>query len=114
VAAYAAGERQIWVDGDLNVNSNVTIGSANDPIILVVDGDVHFNGTIQLYGVVYSTGMTWDNTGGGGALIRGAAISEGNYTGNGTPDYFYDPNVLSRLRNTLTSFVRVPGSWRDF
>jgi hypothetical protein len=113
-AAYAAGERQIWVDGPLTVNSNVSIGSASDPLILVVDGDVHFNGTIQLYGVVYSTGMTWDNTGGGGALIRGAAISEGNYEGTGTPDYFYDPNVLSRLRNTLTSFVRVPGSWRDF
>lgn len=114
LAAYAAGERQIWVDGDLEVNANVDIGTANDPIILVVDGDVHFNGDIELYGVVYSTGMTWDNTGGGGALIRGAAISEGNYTGNGTPDYYYDPNVLNRLRNTLTSFVRVPGSWRDF
>ena len=108
--------RQIWVEGDLNMNSNVTLGgltAPNGPVVLVVNGNIHLNGTIRVFGVLYSTGITWDNTGGGGALIQGAAISEGNYTGNGTPDYFYDPRVLDQLQFELTSFVRVPGSWRD-
>ena len=71
-------------------------------------------GTLRVFGVIYSTAITWDNTGGGAALLQGAAISEGNFTGNGTPDFYYDPNVLTKLRVDQGSFVRVPGSWRDF
>lgn len=114
--AYAAPDeaRRMWIEGDLSITSNTTIGSLTDPVVLVVNGNVNFSGTIRIFGVIYSTGMTWDNTGGGGALIQGAVISEGNYTGNGTPDYFYDPRVLEKLQFELTSFVRVPGSWRDF
>lgn len=113
-AAYDAGARQIWIDGNLSMNSNLVIGSANDPFVMVVDGAVSMRGDLQLFSVIYSTAITWDSTGGGSALLNGAAISEGNYTGNGTPDYYYDPNVMSRIRSSATSFVRVPGSWRDF
>jgi hypothetical protein len=45
--------------------------------------------------------------------MQGAAISEGNYTGNGTPDYVYDPRIMSLLRATPLAYGRVPGSWRD-
>jgi hypothetical protein len=69
---------------------------------------------MRVFGVFYSAAMTWDNTGGGSGLLQGAAIAEGNYTGNGTPDYFYDSRVLGRLRFDAASFVRIPGSWRDF
>ena len=113
--AYNSGARQIWLDGNLVMNANLTIGNVNDPFVMVVDGTVTMSGNLALYGVIYSTGITWDNTGGGGALLVGAAISEGNYTGNGTPDYVYDPRVMSILRNaTAKSYARVPGSWRDF
>ena len=113
-AAYAEGVRQFWFDGNLDMNSNTTIGSATDPVLLVVDGAVTLRGTLRVFGVIYSTAITWDNTGGGAALLQGAAISEGNFTGNGTPDFYYDPNVLTKLRVDQGSFVRVPGSWRDF
>lgn len=113
-AAYDAGARQIWMNGNLTMQSNLTIGSATDPFVMVVDGSVEMRGDMQLFSVIYSTGITWDNTGGGAALLNGAAISEGNYSGTGTPDYYYDPNVMSRIRASATSFVRVPGSWRDF
>ena len=114
LAAYAAGQRQIWVPGGLSINANSTIGSTTDPIVMVVDGALAINGGPQISGVIYSTSTTWDSTGGGGALLRGAAISEGNYTGNGTPDYYYDPTVMSAIRASAASFVQIPGSWRDF
>jgi Tfp pilus assembly protein PilX len=112
--AYAEGVRQFWLDGALNMNANLTIGSETDPVLLVVDGTIEMRGDLRVFGVIYSSAITWDSTGGGSALLQGAAISEGNYTGNGTPDYFYDTRVLSRLRWDAMSFVRVPGSWRDF
>ena len=112
--AYNEGVRQFWLEGDLTMNANVTIGSPTDPVLVVVNGNLQMRGNLRVFGVFYSTAITWDNTGGGGALLQGAAISEGNYTGNGTPDYYYDPRVLNQLRYDLASFVRVPGSWRDF
>lgn len=111
--AYAQGVRQFWLDGNLSMNANITIGSETDPVLVIVDGNVEMRGDLRIFGLIYSTAMTWDNTGGGSALMQGAAISEGNYSGNGTPDYFYDPRVLVALRDQA-SFVRVPGSWRDF
>jgi Tfp pilus assembly protein PilX len=113
-AAYATGARAIWFDGNVTMNANVTIGSPSDPFVMIIDGSVEMRGDIEIYGVLYSTGITWDNTGGGSALLQGAAISEGNYTGNGTPDYVYDPRIMSLLRATPAAYGRVPGSWRDF
>lgn len=114
LAAYNSGERQIWIAGNLNMNANATIGSGTDPFVLVVDGTIEMRGNLQIFAVVYSTAITWDDTGGGGALLRGAAISEGDFTGNGTPDYYYDPDVMRRIRSNASSFVAVPGSWKDF
>lgn len=111
---YDGGARLLWLEGNLDMNANLTIGSVTDPVLLVVNGSIAMRGDLSVYGLMYSTAITWDSTGGGGALLRGAAISEGNYTGNGTPDYFYDPNVLKRLRTQSNSYARIPGSWRDF
>jgi Tfp pilus assembly protein PilX len=113
-AAYATGARALWFDGNVTMNANLTIGSAADPFVMIIDGSVEMRGDLEIYGVMYSTGITWDNTGGGAALLQGAAISEGNYTGNGTPDYVYDPRIMSLLRATPAAYGRVPGSWRDF
>lgn len=112
--ALATGARKLWLQGDLSMNANLTLGSVNDPFILVVDGSIEMRGDLAIYGVMYSTGITWDNTGGGSALLVGAAISEGNYQGNGTPDYYYDPRVIANLLDIPGAFARVPGSWRDF
>jgi len=112
--ALASGARKLWLQGNLSMNANLTLGSVNDPFILIVDGSIEMRGDLNVYGVVYSTGMTWDNTGGGSALLVGAAISEGNYQGNGTPDYYYDPRVIANLLDIPGAFARVPGSWRDF
>jgi hypothetical protein len=46
--------------------------------------------------------------------VRGALLSEAGYEGDGTPELFYDTEVLDALGRTQGSFARVHGSWRDF
>jgi hypothetical protein len=107
--------RVLWIDGNFAVNINDAIGTAASPVLLVVTGNVETSSAgAQLHGVVYTVGNRWVNT--GALTLTGALIGEGDldFSGNGTNTISYDPSVLKRLRNTHGSFVRVPGSWRDF
>lgn len=108
------GARAIWVEGDMTLNANATYGSPERPVMLVVNGNVHVQGTITVYGFLYCQNGLWDNTGGGTAQVIGAAVAEGSFTATGTPNPTYDPNVLRRLRETTGQFAKVPGGWRDF
>lgn len=114
IDAYEADARVLWLDGDLKVGSSATIATAQDPMIVVVSGDVTLSSSAVINGLIYSAGIMWNNTGGGNAMLRGAAVVEGNYAGNGTPTYYYDPDVLRRLRFNTGAYAKVPGSWRDF
>lgn len=120
-AVVNAGATTIWVNGNLHLNGNDTFGSAARPLIIVVTDNIVVNGTVNIFGAMYSQAATWDNTGGGTAGVCGFLISEGNFTSTGSPDPVYPgsntacpPSVLSTLTRTTGTFARVPGSWRDF
>lgn len=110
----------LWVAGDATIDG--AIGSATEPVSLVVDGDVTFSGG-TLTGLLYTSGKivggvpvrTW-TVSPGTSVVVGAAVSEGelNVAGGGTLELRYDAGVLALLRSRSGSFVRVPGSWRDF
>lgn len=110
----------LWVAGDATIDG--PLGSATDPVSLVVDGDVTFSGG-TFTGLLYSTGKivggvptrTW-TANPGTSVVVGAAWSEGelNVAGGGVLELRYDPAVMTLLRSRTGSFVRVPGSWRDF
>lgn len=104
----------IWVTGDTQLTSNITIGSASAPVILIVDGNLQITGAATVYGVVYCTALTWDNTGGGTSQIIGAALAEGDFTATGTPNPTYNSSVLQNLQNNLGVFAKIAGSWSDF
>ena len=110
----ADGSALIWLDGDLALDGPVTLGSADHPIVLVVSGAARLRGAVTLHGVLYSAALQWDDTAAPGALLRGAALSEAGYSGNGTPDFVYDRRALDILQTRSGSFARVNGSWRDF
>ena len=125
-AALAANPgRPLWLTGSLSVDTAGPIGSAAEPALLVVNGHLEFIGAgagtgVNIYGLVYTripvpnpAGLTGWATNGAGQ-INGAVVSEGDVSGAGTATIVYDPDVLNRLRYTVGSFVRVPGSWRDF
>jgi len=104
----------VWVDGDVTLEGPATVGTPERPVLIVASGAATLRGAVTLHGAVYASAIAWNDTPASGALLRGAAISESNYGGNGTPDLFYDSAVLERLRAQSGSFARVPGSWRDF
>ena len=105
----------IWIDqdGEAQINSNVTIGSPTEPVILIVNGDFVLNGNATVYGMVYVT-QDWNNTGGGTLNVEGAVVVEGNVSGNGTPNVVYNTTIITNLASSYGSFASIPGSWRDF
>ena len=105
-------ERVLWVAGDLDLDSAGDIGSALEPVALVVQGSIRFVTASTVFGVVYSQAGDWVSAGTG--EVRGAVIAEGSFSGTASADFVYDPDVLNRVQRVTGSFVRVPGSWRDF
>jgi hypothetical protein len=110
--APGQGRRLLWVEGDLELSGAVTLGAPDRPVVLVAAGAVRLSGPVAIYGLLYGRDIRW--TGAGGGMLRGAAVSEGGYTGDAAPDFTYDAGVLAELRRSAGSFARVPGSWRDF
>jgi len=110
-AAIATGYRMIWIDGDVELAGSAEFGTRGRPVAIVSTGVMRLSGPVQLHGVVYATSLSWAGAGG---RLRGAAISESTYTGDGTPDLVYDTAVLDTLKTTAGSFARLPGSWKDF
>lgn len=109
--------RPIWLSGGLNVDSTGDVGSATQPVLLVVNGNVTFSvSTATIYGLVYvrapAGSSEWTTNGGG--QITGATVVDQSVRGNGTTTFVYDPGVMSLLRWNTGSFVPVPGSWKDF
>lgn len=104
--------RMVSVAGDAQLVGPVTLGSAAQPVVLVVQGRLTLRGDVTVHGVVYATDIHWNDSPGG--QVHGALISASGYQGNGTPDLHYDADVLHTLQQHTGSFARVPGSWRDF
>lgn len=109
--------RPIWLDGGLNVDSAGDIGTAALPVLLVVNGDVSFSvSTANILGLVYvrtpSSSSAWTTSGAG--QIVGGTVADKEVRGSGTTTFVHDPAVIGLIRWNTGSFVRVPGSWKDF
>lgn len=109
-----AANRMVSIAGNARLAGPVTLGSATQPVVVVVGGTLTLSGAVTLHGLVYANDLRWDDASSPQAQVRGALISATNYRGNGTPDLHYDAAVLGALQRHTGSFARVPGSWRDF
>ena len=105
--------RVILVPADLALEGGADIGSAAEPVVLVVSGNITFTAPTTVYGFVYSEAATWTTSGIGG-LIQGAVAGQGNMAGSGSPTVVYDKQILDSLYWRTGTFVTVPGSWMDF
>ncbi len=109
------GARRVWVRGDLRLHGPLQLGTAAQPLMLVVDGGIELRGPVALVGLVHASRLHWDEaTPGSGALLRGAVLLEEGYTGQAAADLVYDASVMRRLQHEAGTWWRVPGSWRDF
>ena len=122
--ADLATHEVVWVDGDATISS-VTVGctttvtgnnvcpDANQkPSIVIVDGDLTFQGTPQFYGILFVTGdvhISGNTTVHGALVIAGTATSD---TG-GSLDVWYNSSVLSGTAKAGAS-TGSAGTWKDF
>ena len=104
--------RILWAQGDVNLNGGAPLGSATEPVMLVVEGDLAAN-SIQVHGLIYGRKASWSVTG-NNMTVFGAVVAENNLTLSGPVEVTRDANVLNLLRWRNGSFVRVPGGWSDY
>jgi hypothetical protein len=106
--------RVLWLEGNsgLDLADGGTLGSATEPVMLVVEGPVTASNATAFFGVLYGASLSGAVSLGNGR-ITGAVISPSSISGNGAV-VTRDPTVVDIVRFSQGSFVIVPGTWRDF
>lgn len=108
----------IWIDqtgGQATISGNTQIGTASNPVLLIINGDVKFSGNVTIYGYVYILGnSTTDLT--GNVDIIGGMTTSANLSATGSIQVFYSPTTLTNLQNNanMRYYAKVPGTWKDF
>jgi hypothetical protein len=111
--ANSADAALVWIDGDLSLQGPVALGTAQHPVAIVVSGAARLDGAVAITGALYAARLSWNGTDGSGAVLRGAAVSEADYRGDGAPQFVYDPQVLDLLARRAGTYARISGSWRE-
>ena len=99
----------VWHQGPLTLTSPV--GSATNPVLLVVEGDLTVAAGGSITGFVYVTGKL-DCVGCINPSIQGAFAVAG--TNSPPVNANTDAAILSLLDNTASRFAKVIGTWRDW
>ncbi|KQV82986.1 hypothetical protein [Rhizobacter sp. Root1221] len=102
----------LWLNGGLHLAEPQQLGTPERPVLVIADGPVSFAHAVTVHGLVYTTASRWQAP--AGAEVTGAVVAEGDLHGSGTTVVRHDPQVLQALHERTGTFVRVPGSWKDF
>ena len=101
-------------NASVNVTLNSSLGSATEPIVIAVAGNVNFTGSPTIYGRVYATGNL-DFQGGGnvyGSVIAGGM--SGASAGGGNFTIYANAQVTTRVEEILNPPVYRHRTWRDW
>jgi hypothetical protein len=116
-AVAANPGRPIWISGDLDIDSAVTIGTPDEPVVLIVDGGnlsmtasaAIINGLVL---VRPADPAGWNVPTAG--RVQGAVVVDGDVIGTGGAfEIEYRGDILKAVRARGGSYVMVPGAWRD-
>jgi hypothetical protein len=105
------GVTLVALPGDVLLRGPLVLGTPERPMLMVAGGQVQLQGAVRLHGVIHAAGLGWTAP---AATVRGALLSEGAAAGDASLDLARDAAVLEALQTRYGSFVRLPGSWRDF
>jgi Tfp pilus assembly protein PilX len=107
--------RIIFVSGDLTIDSSApTLGSADQPVFLVVNGEVNFTGPgVTVNGLIYANGFNWASTA-TNSTIYGAVIVNGNFSADANANIAYSAAMVKMMNMSYGSLVRIPGSWTNW
>lgn len=108
----------VWIRGDCVLATSGAVGTAESPIILVVEGGaVRMDAPIELFGILLLHATPDAPTSlqsGEPSTLYGALIADGN------PELLsdalsvrYEPDILQRLSHLGGRLSDVPGSWTD-
>lgn len=102
----------IYVTGNVDLNVAGALGSAADPVMLIVNGNLTISADVQATGFVHANAITWGapNT----AFWNGAMVSMTTFDANTSATLRYDKPALDIIRLRYGSFVRAPGGWNLF
>lgn len=107
----------IWIDqtgGTAKINGG-TIGTVENPVLLVINGKADLTGNAVIYGFVYIMGETTTDVL-GSVQVHGSIITQADISLKGSGSVTYDPTTLTNLRNqsSMRYYAKVPGTWKDF
>ena len=102
----------LWLSGGLQLAGPLELGSPTRPVLIVADGPVLLAGPVVVHGFIYTTSPRWHAP--AGAEVFGAVVAEGALNGSGVTHIRHDALVLQILHERTGTFLRVPGSWKDF
>lgn len=102
----------LWLSGGLHVAGPLELGSPTRPVLIVADGPVLLAGPVVVHGLIYTTSPRWHAP--AGAEVIGAVVAEGALNGAGITHIRHDAQLLQILHERTGTFLRVPGSWKDF
>jgi hypothetical protein len=109
------GNRLLWVEGDVLLDagsSTLSLGSLDQPMVLVVRGQLMLRGAVQIVGAVVANELQWQQAS-SNATLQGAAWSAGSVVTDGAPQFVWNADVLNRLRWNTGSWAPLAGGWRD-
>jgi hypothetical protein len=102
----------IWVadEGKFDLG-NATYGSADEPVIIILNGTATIAGNPTIYGMIYTSGSLTIN---GSPNIYGSLSVGGALDGNGNFTILYDQAIFEGSGKIPKGFTMQGGSWRDW
>ncbi|MBX3618787.1 MAG: hypothetical protein KF891_02170 [Rhizobacter sp.] len=110
-AVERQGHRLLVLDGGLRLDAATRVGTAERPVLLVVDGPVELHARTVIHGLVYTRHSHWADD--AGATVEGAVVAENDLQAQGYTQIRHDAAVLRLLQQHTGTYAPVAGSWRD-
>lgn len=101
----------IWAEGDVNLDAAGALGSAADPVMLIVNGNLTVSADVLATGFVHAEQISWTAP---AATWDGALVSRTSFAAATAATLRYNKAALDVIRLRYGSFVRVPGGWNLF
>ena len=101
----------IWANGNVDIDAAGALGSAADPMMLIVNGNLTVSADANVTGFVHANQISWTAP---AANWNGALVAATTFDATGVATVSYDKTVLDTIRLRYGSFVRVPGGWNLF
>lgn len=111
--AHTLGWRAFYLPQGGQLNSGEALGSPDAPVALVTPGTLTLTNAPSVHGLLVANHTHINASDGGGARIRGAAVSCSSHRQGGHSKLAHDADTLTRLREITQAYHPVPGSWRD-